>query len=109
MVVSPPGVGERRSVKHTVYFYVRPGTVLGDIDFARYLAKFLKVREHEGWRFERFLRYWKTNGAVITEKGDLADEWNMEILLSRPAERKVLEVPSSFVPHLLATGKFKEV
>lgn len=84
---------ERRSELHRAYFRVKPGTEVTKDLLARRLAVYLERKGKDGWQYEKLLRYYRTEGLVVTEKGDEMEEWNFDILISRPQRLVTLELP----------------
>jgi hypothetical protein len=51
----------------------------------------------------------KTPGTVISEKGDVVDEWNIYLSLRRRPVTQILEVPDNLMDKFLKNPRFKEV
>lgn len=62
-------------------------------------------KELEGWRMVRMGRQWQTPQPVVSEKGYLAREFNLEVFLARPATKRVIDMPDHLIPELLKQGK----
>ena len=91
-----------------MYFHVKPGTSRDDVDFDKPLYIYMKKKELQGWHFDRITSIEKTPMVVISESGDVVDEWNIYMSLSRRPSVLTLEVPDSTLSKFLQNPRFKE-
>ncbi len=97
--------------KHTVFLhwpYDRPAP--DDHEIARAWRMFTDRMETQGWQFDHVIREWQTPGPIISDKGDVVREYNLEVALKRPPRQVTLhDVPDSAVDKLLSTYKGAKV
>ena len=95
-------------IKHWMYFHVRPGTSRDQVDFNTPLVTYMKKKRSQGWEYDRLTGIEKTPGTVITERGDVADEWNIYMSLRRRPVEQTMWVPDNLMDKFLKNPRFKE-
>ena len=95
-------------IKHWMYFHVRPGTNRDQVDFNTPLVTYMKKKRSQGWEYDRLTGIEKTPGTVITERGDVADEWNIYMSLRRLPVEQTMWVPDNLMDKFLKNPRFKE-
>lgn len=86
----------------TIFVHVKPGTI--DVPVKECVAKWLGIQAKHGkeWQEVRVVRVYKTQGAVMSEKGYWVDEWNIVLgVKAQPEIVRLRDVPDSVVPELL--------
>lgn len=97
-----------KSVRHTAYFRLPVGSELTRDTAWKKFRKYLSLKERQGWRFERLENVYKTPEPVITEQGDIMDEYNFVMVLSREERVVTLDLPDAIVEALVRRGpKFR--
>ena len=87
--------------KHTVYFhwpYTKPPE---PYDLEQAWATWMRMKEGLGFKLEKVYRVWRTPEVVINDKGDLVQEYNMEIELTRAPVHHIFDIPDELVPAVL--------
>ena len=91
--------------KHTVYFQWPYQTPPEPYDLEQAWATWMRRKEGQGFKLDKIYRVWRTPETVINDKGDLVQEYNMEIELSRAPVHHIFDIPDELVPEILAKHK----